>query len=107
MSKLIQNIFMNEKELFTFLGFIKSSNHRLMALRAIEDSIKTPTEIGKETGIRTTKASDALISLKSKNLVVCLNEEAHKGRLYTATDLGKEILKEYDRRINSTGHDGQ
>ena len=91
---------MNNKELFLMIGFLKSSNHRLKALRAIEDAIKTPTEIGKEIGIRTTQTSDALINLKQKKLVVCLNEEAHKGRLYTATDLGREILKEYDRHIN-------
>lgn len=91
---------MSSKELFLTIGFLKSSNHRLKVLRAIEDSIKTPTEIGTEIGIRTTQVSDALISLKQKELVVCLNEEAHKGRLYTATDLGRKIIMEYDLHIN-------
>lgn len=87
---------MNEKELFIMMGFLKSSKHRLMTLRAIDDSIKTPTEISHEINIRTIQASDALIKLKKKNLVVCLNEDCRKGRLYTATDLGKEMLEEYD-----------
>lgn len=100
MAELIQYKLMNTKELFLMIGFLKSSIHRLMALRTIENAIKTPAEIGKEIDIRTTQASDALISLKHKGLVVCLNEEAHKGRLYTTTDLGKELLKEYDRLID-------
>lgn len=92
---------MDEKELFIMLGFIKSSKRRLLVLRAIENSIKTPSEIGKEIDARTTQASDALISLKEKKLAYCLNEDATKGRLYTATQLGKEIMKEYDRYVNS------
>ena len=31
--------------------------------------------------------------LKKKNLVICVNEEVRKGRLYKCTDLGKEIIK--------------
>ena len=43
--------------------------------------------------LRTNHVSNALKDLKEKNLVVCLNEEAHKGRLYKNTDLAIEILK--------------
>lgn len=93
---------MNEKEIFTMIGFIKSSRHRLLSIKAIENSIKTPTEIGKEIGIRTTQASGALIELKKRDLVVCLNEESHKGRLYTASELGKEMLAQYDSIFDST-----
>ena len=31
--------------------------------------------------------------LKNKGIVVCINPEMRKGRLYRCTDLGKEILK--------------
>ena len=31
--------------------------------------------------------------LKEKSLVICVNEEVRKGRLYKCTDLGKEIIK--------------
>ncbi len=92
---------MDKKELFIMLGFIKSSKRRLMVLRAIENSIKTPTEIGKEIGDRTIQTSNALNALKEKKLVYCLNEDATKGRLYTTTQFGKEIMKEYDRYVNS------
>lgn len=92
---------MNEKELFIIMGFIKSSQHRLMTLKAIENSIKTPAEIGREINIRTTQVSAALIQLKKKGFVVCLNEESHKGRLYTTSDFGKEMLNEYNRLFNS------
>lgn len=98
---------MDNKELFIIMGFIKSSNHRLMTLKAIENSIKTPAEIGREIDLRTTQVSSALIELKKKKLVVCLNEDARKGRLYTSSELGKEILKEYDTLFNSKQHNEQ
>ena len=86
---------MNQEELFTILGFIKISPMREITLRSVENKIKMPSEIARETGYRTTQISSALIEMKEKNLVVCLNKNAHKGRLYTTTDYGKEILRHY------------
>ncbi len=92
---------MNNKELFLMMGFFKSSKVRLHILKAIENSIKTPSEISRELDIHSRKTSDALTDLKKKKLVVCLNEEARKGRLYTSSELGKEILREYEKIFNS------
>ncbi|MBI5391250.1 MarR family transcriptional regulator [Candidatus Woesearchaeota archaeon] len=38
--------------------------------------------------------SDVLKDLKTKKLVLCLNEEAKTGRLYTLTSLGKTLQEE-------------
>ena len=65
----------------------------------LENKIKMPSEIARETGYRTTQISAALIKMKEKNLVVCLNKNARKGRLYTTTDYGKEILRHYKNLI--------
>ena len=52
-----------------------------------------PSEIAKENDIKTSQVSSALSDLKEKSLVICVNEEVRKGRLYKCTDLGLEILK--------------
>ena len=53
---------------------------------------KTPTKISEESGIRSNHVSKVLNELKSKNLIVCINEEARKGRLYKLTEEGAIIL---------------
>ena len=56
-----------------------------------------PSEIAKQTGLRTTQISNALRDLKERDLVVCLNETARKGRIYQNTPLGLEILKRIEK----------
>jgi len=84
---------MNEKELYSILGFVKVSKYRTYTLKTIGHTYKMPTEIARETEFKTSQVSTALIDLKKKNLVICLNEDAKKGRLYRCTELGHEILE--------------
>lgn len=84
---------MDEKEIFEILGYVKISPYRTNTLKSLEDELKMPSEIAKENDVKTSQISTALSDLKKKNLVVCVNEEVRKGRLYKCTDLGKEILK--------------
>lgn len=84
---------MNEKELYSILGYVKVSKYRTNTLKTIGHTYKMPTEIARETEFKTSQVSTALIDLKKKDLVVCLNEEAKKGRLYRCTELGHEILE--------------
>ena len=83
---------LTEEEIWDLIGFIKISPLRQQTLRVLKDDYLLPSEIGRLTGMRTTQASSALIDLKEKNLVVCKNETAHKGRIYQLTELGIEIL---------------
>ena len=84
---------MDEKEIYKILGYIKISPYRTNTLKSLGDDLKMPSEIAKENKIKTSQVSTALSDLKNKNLVICVNEEVRKGRLYKCTDLGKEILK--------------
>ena len=84
---------MDEKELFEILGYIKISPYRTKTLKSIGSELKMPSEIAKENNLKTSQVSSALSDLKEKDLVICVNEEVRKGRLYRCTDLGKEILK--------------
>jgi len=84
---------MNDDEKYKLLGYVMASEYRINILKSINDTIKTPSSIASEIDLRTNHVSNVLKDLKEKKLVVCLNEEAHKGRLYKNTDLGIEILE--------------
>ncbi|MGL6298917.1 MAG: winged helix-turn-helix domain-containing protein [Methanobacteriaceae archaeon] len=79
-------------EMIKKLSFVKSSRHRTSIMLYISDSIKMPSQIAENIDIRVTHVSKYLNDLKDKNLVVCLNEEDKRGRLYQLTDDGKELL---------------
>lgn len=87
----------NEEKIWELIGFIKVSPTRYKTLKNLKRDFLMPSEIAKTTGLRTTQISNALSDMKEKNLVVCMNESAHKGRLYQNTDLGLEILERLDR----------
>ena len=87
-----------EAEKWDLIGFIKISPHRRQTLKALEKDYLMPSEIARLTGIRTTQASSALIDLKAKELVVCMNESAHKGRIYMITELGLDLLNIIEKK---------
>lgn len=84
---------MNNDEIFQLVGYVMASEYRTNILKCIGESIKIPSAIAEDIGLRTNHVSNVLKDLKENNLVVCLNETARKGRLYKNTDLGLEILK--------------
>lgn len=84
---------MNDDEKYKIIGYVIASKYRINILKSLNDTVKTPSLIAKDIDLRTNHVSNVLKDLKENNLVVCLNEEAHKGRLYKNTDLGIEILK--------------
>ncbi|MBP3791692.1 MAG: MarR family transcriptional regulator [Methanobrevibacter sp.] len=84
---------MDEREFYGILGYIKISPYRTNTLKTIGNELKIPSEIAKELDVRTSQVSAALHDLKEKKLVVCVNEDARKGRLYKCTQLGLEIME--------------
>ena len=84
---------MDDAEFFSILGFVKISSCRTKTIKSIGHNFKIPSEIAKEISIPTSRVSTSLSDLKKKGLVVCINEDVRKGRLYKCTPLGLEILK--------------
>ena len=86
---------MDERKFFELLGYVKVSINRTKTMQTLGTDIKIPSEIAKESDIRTSQVSGSLADLKKEKvgLVICLNEEARKGRLYKCTDIGLEIIK--------------
>ena len=87
---------MDEMELYKILGYVKVSPYRTNTLRSIGSELKMPSEIAKEIDVRTSQVSSALADLKKYDLVICVNEEVRKGRLYKCTDLGSQIIEHLD-----------
>lgn len=82
-----------DQETIAILSFVKSSRHRAEILLFIGVKTKIPSEIAKHLNLSNTHTSKYLNSLKKKELIICLNEEAKRGRLYQLTEKGLEILK--------------
>ena len=84
----------SEPNFWSLIGYIKVSPARLNCITCIDTEYKMPKEIVDATGMRITQISNALHDLKEKKIVVCLNEENIKGRLYQNTELGLQLLEE-------------
>ena len=91
---------MNEKDILDSLGYVMASTYRLKVLQYIGKGVRIPSDIANEVGVRTNHISNVLADLKRNNLVICLNEDAHKGRLYKNTELALDILKYIEEKDN-------
>lgn len=77
------------------VSLIKNSDYRRRIISSLVDvNYLTPSEISKKTKIRLNHVSNFLKDLKDNNLIVCLNDDDKRGRLYQITDLGKMVIKE-------------
>lgn len=81
-----------DDDMLVKLAYVNISSYRAKATMSLKDSVKTPTEVAKETGIRRNHISKVLRDLKESGVAECINEEAHRGRLYRLTSVGEEIV---------------
>jgi len=80
-------------EMLAEISYVKISTYRTKAMKALEDEVKIPSAIAKDSGIRTNHISKVLGELKEHELVECINPEVRKGRLYRQTDKGELVSK--------------
>lgn len=81
-----------DDETLKIFGYVNISTYRVKTVNALKDTVKTPTEISKDSGIKINHISKVLRELKDVGVVECINEEITKGRLYRLTDIGNEIV---------------
>jgi len=80
------------------ISLLKNSEYRRKILRSLSDvNYLTPSEIAEKTEIRLNHISNFLKDLKDYKLVICLNDEEKRGRLYQITKLGKKVVEEYGK----------
>jgi predicted transcriptional regulator len=73
-------------------AFVLKSSKRKQVLIFLETP-KTPTQLAKAMKSSLPNISLKLGDLTKRGLVVCINPHDGKGRIYTLTDKGKEVLK--------------
>ena len=62
-------------------------------MKSLEGDVKIPSQIAKDSEIRTNHISKVLSELKAHELIECINPEVRKGRLYRQTDKGEIVSK--------------
>lgn len=87
-----------DDELLKLISYVEISKYREKTLKSIGNNVKIPTNIAKDSSIRTNHISKVLSELKSKEIVECINKEDRKGRLYRLTDTGKEVLESINEK---------
>lgn len=80
-------------EMLTEISYVQISKYRTKVMKSLEDEVKIPTQIAKDSSIRVNHISKVLAELKAHELIECINPEARKGRLYRQTDKCEIISK--------------
>ena len=81
-----------EDELLKKCSYVIISSYRRKVLESLNEGVKIPTKISQDSGVGVKHVSNVLPDLKEHNLIVCINEDAHKGRLYRLTDEGQKVV---------------
>ena len=77
------------------ISLLKNSEYRKKILESLNNAnYLTPSEISEKTKLRLNHVSNFLKDLKDNKLIICLNEDEKRGRLYQITELGKKVAKE-------------
>ena len=75
------------------MSYVKISTYRTKVMKSLDDEVKIPSQIAKDSDILQNHISAVLRQLKEHELVECINPEVRKGRLYRLTDKGDEVIK--------------
>ena len=81
-------------EMLTEISYVEISTYRTKVMKSLDDEVKIPSQIAKDSDILQNHISAVLKQLKEHELVECINPEVRKGRLYRLTDLGEEVVSE-------------
>lgn len=75
-------------------AFVVASTYRQQVIEALGDGPKTPTAIAEASDVDLSHVSRALSALRDEGLVELLvAEDTRKGRIYGATDAGRDALE--------------
>ena len=83
---------MVDDNILILASYVKISEKRVQVIDDLKPGeVKMPRDIAHDTGIPVNHISKILRELKDRDLLVCINEEVRKGRLYRLTPLGEEV----------------
>lgn len=74
-------------------GKVISSEYRKKVLMKLNEKVMMPNELRKNLDIKMSHISRTLKEIENMGLITCLTPELRKGKQYTITKQGKEVLK--------------
>ena len=80
-------------DILTEISYVNISKYRTKVMKTLDGEVLIPSQIARNSGIRTNHISKVLSELKAHELVECINPEVRKGRLYRLTDKGEELVE--------------
>ena len=80
-------------EMLTEISYVNISKYRTEVMKTLDEEVKIPTVIARDSGIRTNHVSKVLSELKAHEFIECINPDAREGRLYRLTDKGDDLVK--------------
>lgn len=80
-------------ELLIEISYVQISKYRTKTMKSLDGEVLIPSQIAKNSGIRTNHISKVLSELKAHELVECINPEVRKSRLYRLTDKGEKVAE--------------
>ena len=80
-------------EMLTEINYVNISKYRTKVMKSLDGEVLIPSQIARNSGIRTNHISKVLSELKAHELVECINPEVRKGRLYRLTNKGDDLVK--------------
>lgn len=81
-------------EVHPSLGYVMAGKYRKIVLLILATGALSPTEITRQTDHYQSRISKALADLTSKGLVVCVNPDTRKGKLYRLTPDGEKVCSQ-------------
>ena len=80
-------------EMLTEISYVNISKYRTKVMKSLDGEVLIPSQIAKNSEIRTNHISKVLGELREHELVECINPEVRKGRLYRLTGKGEDVVK--------------
>ena len=74
-------------------GFVTSSSRRRAVVDGLRNDPGTPKEIADRTGISLSHVSNILSELADEEIVLCVNPDRKRGRVYRLTETGNRVAK--------------
>ncbi len=83
----------NEQKTWDLIGFIMISKYRLKIIEHLYIQSALPSQISSQIKKPIGHVSNLLKGLQERKLIVCQNPNLKKGRMYSITELGRDVYE--------------
>lgn len=83
----------SEDAIWKLYGYVVRSEYRKLIVERLHSKPAMPKEIAQATNKPRSHISRALRELEDMTIVICINPQEKKGRIYRLTEKGKQIAK--------------